>query len=137
MRKALLLAALLSLIFLGLFYVCFERESHDFAIYKVVQVGMSVDEVQAILGPGTSVTQEEVPTIVVAVNPQDAENAREKARKSGGPPPTVRDYPTRSKPVVEGDYILRWVNSKTGECILVAFKDDRVYEKYYHDPNYL
>jgi hypothetical protein len=136
-RKALLFAVLISLILLGLFSVFFVRESHDFVNYEKVQDGMSVEEVQAILGPGTPVKQEEVPGIVVAVNPQDAEDFRERARKSGGSPPTARDYPTRIKPVVEGDYILRWVNSRTKERILVAFKDGRVCEKNYYDPNYL
>jgi hypothetical protein len=113
------------------------RESPDFANYTRVRVGMSVDEVQAILGPGTVIPQAKVPTVVRAVNPADEDAARERARRSGGPPPTARDYPVRRKPLVEGDYILRWVNSETGERILVAFKDGKVCEKNYWDPNYL
>lgn len=74
---------------------------------------------------------------MVPVDSQDAVDSLERARRSGGPPPTVQDFPTRSKPVVEGDYILRWVNNRTGERILVAFKDGRVCARHYWDPNYL
>ena len=137
MRKALLLITVLSLVLLGLVYVCFPKESRDFANYKEVRVGMSVEEVEAILGPGAPVKQEEVPSIVVPVNPQDAVDSLERAKKSGATPPTARDYPTRIKPVVEGDYILQWKNSETWERIIVAFKDGKVCEKYYYDPNYL
>ncbi len=137
MRKALLLTAVLSLVLLGLGYVYLSMDSRDFTNYNAVRVGMSVEEVEAILGPGTEVKQKYVPSIVVPVNPQDAVDSLERARKSGAPPPTARDYPTRNKPVVEGDYILQWVNSETGERIIVAFKDGKVCEKYYYDPNYL
>ena len=135
MRKTILLLAALGL-FLGLAYVCFVTESRDFANYTCIRVGMSIEEVQAILGPGTTVKQEEVPGFVVAVNPQDAVGSIGRARKVG-PIATCRDYPTRIKPVVEGDHILRWVNSETGERILVAFKDGRACEKDFYDPNYL
>lgn len=131
------LPALVCLALLGLLYVGFVMDSRDLANYKKVRVGMSVDEVQAILGAGTPVRQDEVPSIVVPVNPQDAEDSLERARRAGGPRPTVRDYPTRHKPVVEGDTILRWVNGETGERILVAFRGGRVCEKHYWDPNYL
>jgi hypothetical protein len=133
----LLLAAFLGAILGGCCYVCFWMESPDFANYKRVQVGMSVEEVEAILGPGTPVGQAEVPQIVVAVSPEDAVAARERERRPGGPPSTARNYPTRLKPVVEGDHILMWVSGKTGERILVAFKDGKACEKHYHDPNYL
>jgi hypothetical protein len=113
------------------------RDSRDLANYKKVQIGMTVDEVQAILGTGTPVRQTEVPSIVVALNPKDEEAARERARMNGGPPSTARDYPTKHKPVVEGDHILKWKNAETGELILVAFKEGRVCEKYFYDANYL
>lgn len=98
---------------------------------------MSMDELEAILGPGTAVNQDNVPSIVVAVNPLDEDLANAKARRSGGSPPTLRDYPTRLKPVVEGDLILEWVNAETGERVLVAFKGGMVCEKHYWNPNYL
>ena len=137
MRKALLLTAALGLVLLGLAYVYLSMDSRDFANYKEVRVGMSVEEVEAILGPSTLVKQEDLPTDIAPVNPQDAVDSLERTRKSGATPPTARDYPTRHKPVVEGDYILQWKNSETGERILVAFKDGKVCEKHYFDPNYL
>ncbi len=118
-------------------YALLLSDSHDFANYKRVRVGMSVDDVQALLGLGEVAIANDVPGIVVAVNPVDEKAAHEKWRRSGGPPPTARGYPTRIKPVVEGDYILKWVNSRTRERILVAFKDGKVCEKNYWDPNYL
>ncbi len=137
MRKAILLTAGLSLVLLGLVYVCSLKESRDSANYQKIRVGMSVEEVEAILGPRTEVKQEDLPSNVVAMNPQDAVDSLERARKSGATPPTARDYPTQHKPVVEGDYILQWKNSETWERILVAFKDGKVCEKHHFDPNYL
>lgn len=120
----------------GLVYAFISGESRFQQDYQRIQVGMSVDEVQAILGPGTPVKQREIPTTVVPVNPEDARAADERARKLGQSPPTTREYPTRHKPLVEGDYILRWTNSH-GERILVGFRDGKVCEKDYYDPNYL
>ena len=140
MRKFLVpivIAILLGGILSASFYYCLVADSRDYSNYKRIQVGMSVDEVQAILGPGTTVGQREVPGIVVAVNPGDEPASEERARRAGRSPPTARDYPTRIKPVVEGDTILRWVNGETGERILVAFRDGKVCEKHYWDPNYL
>ena len=136
MRKILFIAVPLTALVIG-FYFVFITESRDFTNYQKVQVGMSSEEVEAILGPGTLVNQNEVPGIVVAVNPRDAEESAERSRRSGGSPPTARDYPTRIKPVVEGDVIFLWLNSKTGERILVAFKNGKACEKHYYDPNYL
>ncbi len=136
-RSTFLLVAFLGVISLGWCWSIFSGDSHDFTNYKRVQVGMSIEEVQAILGPGSLVKQAELPTTIVAVNPNDAVAAQEKEKMSGGSPTTTRDYPVRHKPVVEGDYILRWVNNRTGERILVAFKDGKVCEKDFYDPNYL
>ncbi len=137
MRKALLFTAVLGLVLFGLAYVYLSMDSRDFANYKEVRVGMSVEEVEAILGPGTLVKQEDLPTNVVPVNPQDEADSLENARKSGATPPTGRGFPTRNKPVVEGDNILQWENRETGERIIVAFRDGKVCEKYYRNLNYL
>ena len=98
---------------------------------------MSEDDVRAILGPGAVIPQADVPGVVRAENPSDEDAARERARRSGDSPPTARDYPTRIKPVVAGGHIVRWVNTETGERILIAFKDGKVCEKHFWDPNYL
>jgi hypothetical protein len=132
----LLLVAALAITLGGALYALLGRDSPDLANYKRVRVGMSVGEVQAILGPGEEIDPKSVPGVVVAVNPADAESARERDRRTGTQS-TGRDYPTRIKPVVEGDLILRWVNGQTGERILIAFKDGKVCEKDYWDPNYL
>ena len=139
MRKTLQLTTIFSLITFVLVFLKFGflKDSDHLTSFRRVQVGMSVDEVQAILGPGTQVAQVEVPTNVIPVNLQDAIDSADRARKSNRSPPTFRDYPTRLKPVVEGDYILRWVDSRTGERILVAFKEGMVCEKQFYDPNYL
>lgn len=135
MRKSLMLFAGLILAGLGLAYLMLVRESADFVKFKQIRIGMSVDEVQVLLGPGTPVAQGGVPSVVRAVNPDDAIASESRARQEGRSPSTVRDYPVRHKPVVEGDAVLEWVNAKTRERILVAFKDEKVCETYYHDPN--
>lgn len=112
---------------------CLNFEGPNFRKYQQVQVGMSMAEVEAILGPGTPVGANEVPTVVVAINAQDPIDAEERARRQGLPPPTVRDYPTRHKPVVEGDIIWQWRDG--AEVILVAFKAGKVSEKYYRIPS--
>ena len=125
MRKSLvpLLLIAASGITLGVVvYALLGRDSPDFANDKRIQVGMSVDD---------------VPGVVRAENPSDEDAARERARRAGGSPSTAREYPTRIKPVVEGDHILSWVNDETGERILIAFKDGKVCEKHYWDSNYL
>lgn len=134
------LVALLGGLAGGAVYALFWMQSPDFTNYSRIRVGMSVDDVQAILGPGTTIPGSEVPGIVVAVNSADdaaAAVVREKAIRSGVSPPTARNYPTRIRGVVEGDTILRWQNSSTGERILVAFQDGKVCDKHYYDPNYL
>ena len=112
-------------------------DSPDFANFERIQVGMSQDDVQAILGFGAVIPQADVPGVVRTENPSDEDATRARARRSGGAPPTARDYPTRIKPVVAGDHIVRWANTGTGERILIAFKDGKVCEKHYWDPNYL
>lgn len=132
----LLLVGLLGAILLGLFCGWYSSDSPDYRNYKLIQTGMSIEEVQAILGPGTEIDSKEVPGVVVPVDPDEARASYERANRVGTIP-TARDYRTRIKPVVEGDYVLRWVNSRTFERILVAFRDGKVSEKHCWDPNYL
>jgi hypothetical protein len=136
-RSTLPFVALLGIIAFGVILHLLCRDSPPQINYKKIQIGMTIEEVQAILGEGTLVRQTEVPSRVVPLNPKDEEAAIERARRAGGPVPTARDYPTRTKPIVEGDYILRWVNGSTGERILIAFKHGSVCEKDFYDPNYL
>lgn len=137
LTRGLLILTPIAFLSLGAFYGCSVKDSPYSNNYGRVQVGMTVEEVEAILGPGSSVKQSEVPTVVVAVNPADVQASEERAKRAGRWPQTARDYPVRHKPVVEGDLILKWVDDRTGERILVAFKDGKVCEKHYWDPNYL
>ncbi len=101
--------------------------------YRLVEVGMTQDRVESLLGPGTEIPPSEVPTTVVPLNPGDARASYERARRKGLPPPTVRDYPVRDKPVVEGDRVLRWLGEHNGALILVAFREGKVVEKWYRE----
>lgn len=110
------------------------REPSEVRAYNRIEVGMSVEEVEAILGAGTVINQAQVPSYVVAVNPDEEAAFFERHRKAGTIP-TVRDYATRYKPFVEGDVIYLW---KWGYYeIWLAFKDGKVCEKWFRDLNYL
>ena len=71
-----------------------------------VQVGMTLAEVEAILGPGTLVND-------------------------------VPHYPG-DVPVVRGDVFYRWTATQLyGEEFIVGFKEGVVFDKWYHNLNYL
>jgi hypothetical protein len=71
-----------------------------------VQVGMTLAEVEAILGPGTKVE---------------------------GVPHYAGD-----KPVVRGDVFYEWTATQLyGEQFIVGFKGGVVFDKWYHNLNYL
>ncbi len=118
------------------FFIGGYRTRPNFPNYERVQVGMTIEEVQAILGPGTPIEQADVPLCLAAVNPEDAVAAIEKEKRSGTVA-TGRTYPIRQKPSVQGDYILRWQTAI--DRVYVAFKEGKVCEKYYIDDyhNYL
>jgi hypothetical protein len=141
MRKVLF--AILTLLTIGavvaVLFICIWTDSPYQKGYKSIQPGMSRDEVEELLGPGTEVKQSEVPQTHAAINPEDVLAAAEKDkedRRSGRPLRTTRDrsYPTRLKHMVEGDQILHWHN-ETGEEIYVAFEDGKVREKWYWRPS--
>src|SRR5579871_5017442 len=99
--------------------------------YRLIEVGMTQDRVESLLGPGTEIPSSEVPTTVVPLNPDDARVSEDRARRLGLPPSTVRDYPIRQKPVVEGDRVFRWQGEHNGALILVALRAGRIVEKWY------
>lgn len=106
--------------------------------YQRVRVGMSLDEVEAILGPGRPIPQSQVPGHVRAVNPDDERAEIDEAKRAGRSPPTHRgNYPTHVVPVVEGDTVLEWVTPGSGERILLGFRGGKVSGRYYFDPNFL
>ena len=68
-----------------------------------IKVGMILDEVEAILGPGTKAEQ----------------------------PPEEQGR----GPVIHGDHFYRWESCKSGQEIYLAFKNGKVYEKWYWEPS--
>ena len=121
----------------SVFYAYLTSTSADYNRYQKIQTGMSEAEVQEILGTGRIIRQEEVPSIVVAVNPKDVDDANEAAKRAGISHPTARNYPIRHAPRIEGDRIMLWENPITGEKIYVAFREGKVCAKLFHDLNYL
>ena len=111
-------------------------ETQFYQDFKKIRKGMSLEEVEAFLGTGTLTSQKSIPGMVVPINPDDGAASNEHARKKGTLP-TSRDYPTRVKPVVEGDVILLWKNNDMNESIYIAFKDGKVCETFFHSLNYL
>jgi hypothetical protein len=134
-RPRLGLIAIACLLTVGLAgYWLVTRDSPEEKNFKRVTVGMSVEEVEAILGPGTVMKQSEVMSYRVAVNPDEEAAFAERHRKAGTVP-TARDYATRNRHVVEGDLIYHWESGYYETWI--AFKDGKVCEKYLHNWNYL
>ena len=129
------LGALGGAVLVVLYSFLFPPDSTHYSNYQRIQEGMTLEEVQTILGPGTEIDLNEVPGIVVAENPAEELAFLQKARREGTTP-TSRSYPTRVKPVVEGDRVFRWIDEKTQERILVAFRNGKVCEKRFWDLNY-
>jgi hypothetical protein len=102
--------------------------------YERVQVGMSLQEVEAFLGPGTEIGRDRLPGMVRpkpgVVVPKDP---------PGGPYRTQRDYPVEVVPVVQGDRFFEWPPARPplsgGLQIIVAFRDGRVCDKTYWEPS--
>jgi hypothetical protein len=118
-------------------YVClYPLDSTHYLKYQRIKRGMTLEEVEAILGPGTEIDFREIPEIVVAVDPAE-ERADHRKASRGRTDPTSRPYPTRLRPVVMGQEVFRWVDDRIRERILVAFKDGKVCETHFWDPNSL
>ena len=136
MRKFLLpglFVILLGTALVGLVYGVSWASAPGLADYERVRVGMSVDDVQALLGRGTPVSSADVPCHVVILR-SDGTVGRELPRPDdGGPHQRVK--PVALRPVVEGDYILRWGSESAGGWVLVAFRDGKVTGKDFWTPN--
>jgi hypothetical protein len=110
------------------------QESPEEQKFKRIADGMTVEEVEGILGAGEVIPQAEVMGYRVPVNPEEEEAFRERHRKVGTVP-TAREHETRNRYVVEGDPVYHW---RLGSFeVWVAFKDGKVCEKYLKDWNYL
>ena len=114
-------ACVLAVVIGCFWYVTFE--SAEDRNFKRIAVGMSLEEVEAVLGPGTVMEQAEVMSHPVAVNLDEAAAFVERHRNAGTVP-TAREYATRLKPVVEGDVIYYWKSGYYDTWI--AFKDGKV-----------
>ena len=104
----------------------------NFRGYAQVRIGMSVEEVEAILGRGTLVHPDDVPCDLGPVRSDAA--PRKRAASPAGPASPLPDSPAPTRPVVirpvvEGDLILRWENARSGAWILVAFRNGRACQK--------
>ena len=136
MRKLILEASLVVLVaslLLGRFWLWLEEPDPFRARYEQIQVGMTAAEVEAVLGPGTEIKPSEVPTTLVSLNSAAERAADDSARRTGSPLPTVRSARARSKPVVEGDRVFRWLREHNAARILIGFKDGTVAEKWYRE----
>jgi hypothetical protein len=133
MRKSLIWSAAgLLLVGLGLFALLYCPPARfSYCNYQRVQAGMNLEEVQALLGPGTEIERRWVPQEVrpkpgVVVPPP-------------GPNATVRDYPVVEVPVVDGDRFFRWEADapwlQSGAYIIIAFRDGKVCDKTYWEPS--
>jgi hypothetical protein len=128
-------AAGLVLVGLGLFALLYCPPGRfSYCNYQRVQLGMTLPDVEALLGPGTEIGRDRLPVVVrpapgVVVPPDPP----------GGPYRTVRDYPVVEVPVVDGDRFFRWEADapwlQSGAYIIVAFRDGKVCDKTYWEPS--
>lgn len=83
--------------------------------YERIQVGMSLVEVEALLGgTGEEIRRETLP---------------------GSPDYNEPVLSKRVKPVVTGDKFFRWYESPIGKKVIVGLKDDKVCDKWYWEPS--
>ncbi len=78
-------------------------------LYRKIEVGMTMREVESILGPGKRISKQEIP------------QTKDESRKVG------------TKPVVFGDAYLRWDHDQ--ERIIIGFQDGKVVCKDYWEPS--
>lgn len=82
--------------------------------FKKIEIGMDLDMVEAILGPG-----EQIPAGSVTQAPGSPD-----ARRRGN-----LDL------VVDGDQFFRWENAKYGRRIELGIRDGKVCDKFYWEPS--
>jgi hypothetical protein len=115
--KVLLVLPLLALIVLCLSLVlsC-QNGTVSYHNYIKIREGMTLGEVEAILGPGVEIPKSRLPET---------------------PDFTEPDPEKRSKPVVTGEQISRWSKGRIpGETeIIIGFKDGRVCDKWFWEPS--
>src|SRR5207302_1670877 len=92
--------------------------------YDQVQVGMTLTEVESILGPGSQISAKDLSGKLITkpgfVEPPDP---------PGGPPRTVRMAPAVVVPEVQGDQFYQWWNPDHSEYSLVGMRDGKVCDK--------
>lgn len=82
--------------------------------YKDIYVGMTLLELEQLLGPGQEISRQEVPQ---------------------SPDYSEPDLEKQWKPVVNGDRFFRWKDDD-GREIIVSLVNDRVSEKRYSEPSF-
>src|SRR5262249_9118926 len=90
----------------------FGEENKLFNTYQRINLGMSLKEVQALLGPGSEIPASEVPQ---------------------SPDFSELDPDKRSKPVVNGDKYYIWIVK--GKKVVIGTTDDKVCGKWYWEPS--
>ncbi len=106
-----LIALLVSpfLLVMCLLTLAYYRDESFHSGYKQIQQGMSLEDVEAILGPGSRIATEQIPTF-----------------------PDFREpLEHRRKPVVVGDMVLRWEHNY--DVIYVGFRNNSMCSKCYRD----
>jgi hypothetical protein len=97
--------------------------------YQRIEVGMTLEQVETILGPGQKIHPGDVPTYRREVPPPGVKY------EPPGPTVTAYRYPTKEVPVVEGDRFYRWLEHpdrpNSTSFIVVAFRDGKVSGKFY------
>lgn len=140
-----LAAALLALTLWLFWHFAVMRE---YRLYERITPGLTLAEVEALLGPGERREQEVVPSISVAVILPGLDLEAERAaiieqdrldHLAGRPPRTVKSQTWRNgqpktyraRHVVEGELIYRWTFRGDGQEVWIAFQAGVVTEKYY------
>jgi len=101
--------ALVGLAAVGIYEWGFSGRPTDFSFSRITE-GMTLERVEAILGPGDEISRERVP------------EWGQKSKHADG---------SLSNKVVEGDRFFRWENSDgIGYGYYISFKDNKVVEKH-------
>jgi hypothetical protein len=102
--------------------------------YERVENGMTMEQVQALLGPGREIGKDDMPSVV-----RPAPGVKVPKDPPGGPYRTVRDYPIVHAPVVEGDRFFEWPSDwpplSGGPYIIIGFRGGKVCDKWYWEPS--
>jgi hypothetical protein len=96
--------------------------------YDKIAVGMTLSEVETLIGPGTEIDRSSLPKthrLKAGVHPNRV-----------GPQVTVVDHDLfEIVPVVDGDVFHRWTENGGGSYVILGFRNGRVCDKWYWEPS--